>query len=602
MTTTTSIPKTFTLASRYNWDTILDVVDTVAFDCENNGHLNLFDEGVIITGFSVAAKVKGVIISEYFPTHHRRGTNYAREVWEPVLRKLITKKVIMHNAKIDMRMAAMLLGEPGIAPFKEFYDTTRMCHMVNENRPAAYSLENCCQLYLGYPGKVRSFEFNALMDVYGWAGIAPMEIREYAEADSEATYKLWEVVAAKLQAEAGAENIKYWKKIELPNFKVLYKMQTLGVAVDLEFCKEWEERSERELYKIRQELGFDPAKPSQLKPVIYEELGLPVILNKKPNKQGIRMPTLDRAAMERYELMMEHLDNPIARKVIEYRGWNKALTSYYRPYQEKVDPDGRLRPDYASHGTVTGRFACSNPNLQQIPKEVENKPWSEHVKKAFIPIEGHELWEFDYSQLELRLGAAFGNDQKLLEIFNDPSDRDIFSEMAASMGWTRNDTKTFVYSVDYGAGKGRVSDVFGVSKDKAQQLINEFYETYRGLGRINDLSKAEAESTSRLRLWSGRYRHFESREEGYKAFNSLIQGGSADLVKTVMNNIHRELPEVRMLLQVHDSLWFELPVSQRDQLKRDIARIMENPFPDNDRVVFKVDGHRVGGNRYARAA
>lgn len=588
--------------SRYNWDTILDTVDIVSFDCENNGHLNLFDEGVIVTGFSVAAKIKGVIVSEYFPVAHGRGTNYHRSVWEPVLRKLITKKVIMHNAKLDMRMAAMLLGEPDIAPFKDFFDTTRMCHMVNENRPAAYTLENCCQLYLGYPGKVKSFEFNALMAVYGWAKIAPTEIREYAEADAEATYKLWEVVAAKLQAEAGAENIKYWKTLEMPNFQTLYHMNSLGVAVDLEFCKEWEERSERAMYKIREELGFDPAKPSQLKPVIYETLGLPVILNKKPDKNGVRNPTLDKSAMERYDLMMEHSGNPIARKIIEYRGWNKALTSYYRPYQEKVDPDGRIRPDYASHGTVTGRFACSNPNLQQIPKETENKPWSAQVKSCFIPIEGHELWEFDYSQLELRLGAAFGNDQKLLSIFNDPSDRDIFSEMAASMGWTRNDTKTFVYSVDYGAGKGRVSDVFGVSKAKAQELIDEFYETYPGLGRINGVSKAEVENTRRLRLWSGRYRHFESSEEGYKAFNSLIQGGSADLVKRVMNNLRRELPELRMLLQVHDSLWFELPKQKLEGLKSDIVRIMESPFPDNDRVVFKVDGKQVGGNRYARIA
>lgn len=578
----------------YNWDLMLDEAEFVALDTENNGHLNLFDEGVVTTGFSLTVKRKGVYFSEYFPANHVRGTNYSRDYWEPILRKAITKKVIMHNAKHDMRSVAMLLGDESVAPFKEFFDTTRMCHMVNENRPAMYSLENCCQLY-GVPGKVKSFEFEALMKVFGWAKISPMEIREYAEGDTEATYKLWEVVAAKLAAEAGAENIKYWKTLEMPNFKVLYRMNTLGVRVDLDFCKEWEERSEREMYKIRQELGFDPAKPSQLKPVIYDELKLPVILNRKPNKQGIRMPTLDKTAMERYELMMEHMNNPIARRIIEYRGWNKALTSYYRPYQEKVDPDGRIRPDYASHGTVTGRFACSNPNLQQIPKETENKPWSAQVKQCFVPDPGYELWEFDYSQLELRLGAAFGNDTKLLEIFNDPSGRDIFTEMALEMGWPRQDTKTFVYSVDYGAGKGRVADVFGVSKEKAQRLIDDFYESYPGLGRINGRSKAEAESTGRLRLWSGRYRHFESREEGYKAFNSLIQGGSADLVKRVMNNIAAELPELRMLLQVHDSLWFEIPKARLEEYKTAIVRIMENPFPDNDRVTFKVDGHRVGG-------
>jgi DNA polymerase-1 len=589
--------QTSLVASKYNWDAILDGVDIVSLDTENNGHLNLFDDGVVTTGFSIATRFKGVMVKEYFPVAHSRGTNYDREVWEPILRRVITKKVLMHNAKHDMRSVAMILGEPDVAPFEQFFDTTRMCHMVNENYPKSYTLENCCQKYLGYPGKVKSIEFTALMSVYGWAGIAPSEIREYAEADAECTYLLWEIVAQKLQSEAGAENIKYWKGLEMPNFKTLYKMNTLGVAMDLDFCKEWEERSERELYKLRQELGFDPGKPTQLKPVIYDELKLPVILSKKSGN-----PTLDRAAMERYDVMMEHNGNPLARKIIEYRGWTKALTSYYRPYQEKVDPDGRMRPSYASHGTVTGRFACSGPNLQQIPKEVENKPWSEKVKSCFIPMEGYELWEFDYSQLELRLGAAFGNDTKLLSIFNDPTGRDIFAEMSKEMGWSRDNTKKFVYSVDYGAGKGRVSDVFGVSLAKGQSLIDEFYEAYPGLARINAKSKHEAETTGRLRLWSGRYRHFETSADGYKAFNSLIQGGAADLVKNVMNKINTLLPEVRMLLQVHDSLWFELPKARVEEYKAAIVAIMENPFPDNDHIVFKVDGHRVGGDRYAMAA
>lgn len=582
------------MAAKYNWLHLLDQSEFVALDTENNGHLNLFDQDLVTHGFSITVKINGAYFSEYFPVAHSRGTNYAREVWEPVIRKVITKKVIMHNAPHDMRSVADMLGEPDVAPFKEFFDTTKMCHMVNENYPKVYSLENCCKLYLGYPGKVKSFEFEALMKAFGWARISPMEIREYAEGDTEATYKLWEVIAGKLAAEAGAENIKYWKGIEMPNQKVLYRMKTLGVSIDLDFCKEWEERSERELYKLREELGFDPGKPTQLKPVIYDELKLPVIKNKKTGQ-----PTLDRAAMERYDVMMEVSNNPLAKKIIQYRGWTKALTSYYRPYQEKVDWDGRLRPTYKSHGTLTGRFACADPNLQQIPKETEKKPWSAQVKSCFIPIEGHELWEFDYSQLELRLGAAFGNDTKLLEIFNDPTGRDIFTEMSAEMGWPRDSTKTFVYSVDYGAGKGRVSDVFGVSLEKAQSLIDDFYIAYPGLGFINQKSKAEAEGTGRLRLWSGRYRHFNGKEEGYKAFNSLIQGGAADMVKLVMNKIHAELPEVRMLLQVHDSLWFELPTARRDEYIVAIKNIMENPWPDNDRVIFKVDGHRVGGNRFA---
>jgi len=515
----------------------------------------------------------------------------------------MAKKVIAHNVKFDMRSARMLLDEDIEKPFDYFFDTTRLSHMVNEEAMGLedgpkkkWSLENCCQ-YFGIPGKVKSPLFLAYLKVYGYDGIAPSEIREYAEADAVAAYRLWERTTLLLGKEEGAENREYWKNIEMPNYKVLYKMNTLGVKVDLDRCKEWEERCQQNLQEIREELGFDPAKPTELKPVIYDVLGLPVIYAKRKGKEPTA--TLDAKAMDRYDVMLEKLGNPIAKKIVQYRGWNKALTSYYRPYQEHVCPDGRIRPDFATHGTVNGRFACSKPNLQQIPKDSENKPWVKDVKSCFIPEQGYELWEFDYSQLELRMGAAFGNDQKLLAILNDKN-RDIFTEIAAEMGWERFLTKTFVYSVDYGAGPQRVSDIFGVDKQKAKQLIEDFYEAYPGLGRANEKAKLEAETTGRVRLWSGRYRHFSRRSDSFKAFNSKIQGGSADLVKTVMNNISRELPEVRMLLQVHDSLWFELPTGKLDYYKTQIEAIMSNPFPGEDRVNFFVEGKRVGG--YALAA
>lgn len=593
------------------WMELLEEAEYVGFDTENNGHLQLFDEGVRINGFSICVKRGTEYFAEYFPCNHRRGTNYSRDYWAPILRKVISKKVIAHNVKFDMRSARMLLMSDIDKPFDYFFDTTRMCHMVNEEAMGledgakkAWSLENCCQ-HWGVPGKVQSALFKAYLAIYGYDGIAPTEIREYAEADAIAVYKLWEVVSRLLAKEPGATNIKYWKEIEMPNYKVLYDMNTLGVKVDIDKCKEWEEKCEKELYSLRNELGFDPAKPTELKPVLYDQLGLPVLYGKRRQKDGsVKLtPTTDKQAMERYDVMLEKLGNPLAKKIIAYRGWNKALTSYYRPYQEHVCPDGRIRPDFATHGTVNGRFACSKPNLQQIPKTDEDleltKPWSAHVKECFIPEVGYELWEFDYSQLELRLGAAFGNDTKLLAILNDPS-RDLFTEIASEMGWPRFKCKTFVYSIDYGAGKGRVSDIFGVSEDQAKLLIAEFYEKYPGLGYANQYAKSEAETDGRVRLWSGRYRHFSRRKDSFKAFNSKIQGGAADLVKKAMNDIKRELPEVRMLLQVHDSLWFEFPKDKVEQYKRDVARIMSNPFPEEDRIKFFVDGHPVGG--YALAA
>lgn len=596
-----------------NWLGVLEKAEYVAFDTENNGHINLFDDGVIITGFSICVKVENEYLAEYFPVAHGRGLNYDRSVWEPILRLAISKKVIAHNVNFDARSARMLLDEDLDKPFDYFFDTTNMAHLVNENLfdskqrgpLSTPSLENCCKYFLGYAGKEKSVIFKALLAAYGWHGIAGSEIREYGESDAIAAYKLWEKLASLLAKEPDADNINFWKKIEMPNMKVLYNMKTLGVGIDEEFCKEWEERCDREMYKLREDMGFDPAKPTQLKPIIYDVLKLPVILNKKT-----KQPTLDKAAMEVYDIMLEGMENPIAKQISQYRGWSKASSSYYSAYLRWVDSDGRLRPDFKSHGTLNRRYACVNPNLQQIPKtddeKLLSKPWSAHVLECFVPIEGYELWQFDYSQLELRMGAAFGNDKKLLDVFNDPADRDIFSEMAAEMGWGRQETKGFVYSIDYGAGAGRIADVFKLGNNskglaKAKEYIDDFYEQYPGLGRANRKAKFEAESTGRLRYWAGHYRHFNGREEGYKAFNSKIQGGSADLVKKVMNTIARERPDIRMVSQVHDALWFELPTASIEQDKRDIIRIMEDPFDGEDMVTFKVDGQRIGGKTFARS-
>lgn len=135
---------------------------------------------------------------------------------------------------------------------------------------------------------------------------------------------------------------------------------------------------------------------------MIDELKLPVV--KRSPKTGA--PSFDKEAMTIYDEMLEHRDNPTANLIKQYRGWQKSVTSNYLPYVELLSLDGRLRPNYKLHGTKTGRMSCEKPNLQQIPR-VSNKPWNGKMKAAFIPEDDFELWEFDYSQLELRLGTAY---------------------------------------------------------------------------------------------------------------------------------------------------------------------------------------------------
>ena len=335
--------------------------------------------------------------------------------------------------------------------------------------------------------------------------------------------------------------------------------------------------------------------------------GLPPIMRERKKKDPetgewvkTYTQTFDSAAMAEYEKMLEKHPAPLAEYILGYRGWQKASTAFYSAYLRFVSQDGRLRPTYHHHkdseegGTVTGRLSCSKPNLQQIPRSGD-KPWNGNVKKAFKPLDGYSLYEVDYSQLELRLGTVYAEEPSLIQTFNEG--RDIFEEMSKAIGQTRQDTKTFVYMTQYGAGAANIAKVLRITQEEAEDMRDTYYATYPGFRRINQLVKRRVEQTKKIRIWSGRYRHFLSPKDGFKAMNSMIQGGSADIVERQMVRVFHEVDqksnnEVRMLLTVHDSVWFEIKDGTEDKWLPQITGIMEDVGALNEGfnvVKFAVD-------------
>jgi DNA polymerase-1 len=285
--------------------------------------------------------------------------------------------------------------------------------------------------------------------------------------------------------------------------------------------------------------------------------------------------------MALYERDLELLENPTAGLIKEYRGWSKACAVAYEGYPALLSPDGRLRPNYKLHGTVTGRLSCEKPNLQQIPR-VSSKTWDGALKRLFIPAEGFELWEADYSQLELRLGAAYAGERSLIEEFSKP-DSDVFTRMANELGFSRGDTKTLTYTLQYGGGIKRLSDVFRVDAARADSIRSQYFNTYPGFRRLPQEAARKAKSRGYVKLWTGRRRHFENpEEEAHKAFNAVIQGGAAEIVKRTMLRLYESVdgPDCRMLLQVHDSVVFEIRSEMVESYTPRIKETMEAVTPD----------------------
>jgi DNA polymerase-1 len=297
--------------------------------------------------------------------------------------------------------------------------------------------------------------------------------------------------------------------------------------------------------------------------------------------------------MEEYEALLATMDDDRASLILEYRGYQKTVSSNYKPYRDLLSPDGRLRPNYKMHGTVTGRLSCEKPNLQQIPR-VSDKPWNGSLKQAFIAEPGFTLWEADYSQLELRLAAAYAREEELLEVFN--TGRDIFTEMAAKAGMARHDVKTRTYTIQYGGGARRLSQVFGVTLEEGMAIRDQFFADYPGFRRMSQNASSKCRTQGFLRYWSNRRRHFrDPQNEAHKAFNSVIQGGAAEIVKHTMLRTAKVANDndCRMLLQVHDSIVFEIRNRAEDHYCPLIQETMEQVVPDFG-VKFAVDIHKWG--------
>jgi DNA polymerase-1 len=419
-------------------------------------------------------------------------------------------------------------------------------------------------------------------------------MRAYGGNDSHITLELAEVVIEKAFKEVPPE---YWLKQKMPLMEVVRQMQKRGVRIDVEYTKKMLDESINAMADYKELLDdFNPGSFNDMNELLCNRLGLPPIIkeftkvNKETKKkEKVRRQTFNAAAMAEYEVMLERMDSsdPTAHYILAYRGWQKAK-GFYEAYLNFLSPDGRLRPSYKHHkdeddgGTITGRLSCAEPNLQQIPKVTDvkdNKPWREGIKKAFIPRAGYELWEIDYSQLELRLGTAYAKEPSLISVFEEG--RDIFSEMAEALGMERQATKTLVYSMQYGAGIDRLMNALGLTETKARETRSNYFKTYPGFKRKSDQAKLEAEKYRSSELWTKRKRHYVSRGDSYKAWNSVMQGGAADIMERTMVRVFNEVDQVsndecRMLLQVHDSIIFEIKTGTADKWIPECKRVMED--------------------------
>ena len=392
-------------------------------------------------------------------------------------------------------------------------------------------------------------------------------------------------------------------ELEMPLVRVLYLMEHEGIEVDASHLKDLSDKFEIELksltskiYKLAGE-EFNIKSPSQLSAILFEVLKLPTKRIKK-TKTG-----LSTAASELEKLWDTHKIIPLISK---YREFAKMKSTYVDALPELIESDGRIHSSFNQTVTATGRLSSSDPNLQNIPVRTE---LGREIRNAFTAKHGYTLVACDYSQFELRLAAVMAKDNAFIRAFQEGADihtrtaAEILDKSETEIGkHERHAAKSINFGILYGMGPRNLARSSGLSKEEAKGFIDKYFELHPGIASYIDGMKEKAHTVEYVETLFGRRRYLPDINSGMQmlraaaermAVNMPIQGTQADLVKMAMLKmqawIEKSDLDIKMLLQVHDELVFEI---KNDDVKKAIVKIkkiMEGVWSSGVPLIVDVD-------------
>ncbi|MGH8530671.1 MAG: DNA polymerase I [Nevskiales bacterium] len=465
------------------------------------------------------------------------------------------------------------------------YDTMLESYVLNATA-TRHDMDSLAEKYLGY--KTISFQ-----DVAGkgknqltFNQIELDKATTYAAEDADITLRLHEMLYPLLSATPPLQ--KLFDEVEMPLVPVLIAMECYGVLLNLALLKkisaELATRMDELQASAYREAGqeFNLNSPPQLQTLLFEKLQLPVIA-KTPKGQ----PSTNEEVLE--QLAEQH---PLPRLILDYRALSKLRSTYTEALPQQINSrTGRVHTSYHQAVAATGRLSSSDPNLQNIPiRTAEGR----RIRQAFIAPKGNTLLSVDYSQIELRLMAHFSKDPKLQQAFHDG--RDIHQATAAEVfglsidevkGEQRRAAKAINFGLIYGMSAFGLARQLAIGRKEAQEYIERFFARYPGVRDFMEATKTQAREQGfvetlfgrRLYLTEINSRNPQQRQYAERtAINAPLQGTAADLIKLAMIDLHSWLAEhaadVKMTMQVHDELLFELPTKMAAGLAPQIATRM----------------------------
>jgi len=563
------------------WLKALTSAKLIAFDTETTS-LDYMQAELVGVSFSIeAGKAAYVPVSHQYPgAPQQLSRNHVLEKLKPLLENQKLKKV-GQNLKYDMSVLARYDIElKGIA-----FDTMLESYVL-DSTGSRHNMDALAEKYLSH--KTIHFE-----DIAGkgkkqltFDQIDLEQAGPYAAEDADITLRLHQAIWPKLELEPRLADVL--QAMEVPLLSVLSRIERNGVRIDTGMLKRHGNELGKRLHELEQQAysiagrEFNMGSPKQIGQIFFEELELPVIAKTPKGAPSTAEHVLQELADQGHEL---------PGIILEHRGLSKLKSTYVDALPKMVNPQtGRVHTSYHQAVAATGRLSSSDPNLQNIPVRTEE---GRRIRKAFIPADGHIMVAADYSQIELRIMAHLSADAGLLKAFSEGLD--VHAATAAEVFGVdsiedvtpeqRRSAKAVNFGLIYGMSAFGLAKQLDIGRAEAQGYVDLYFDRYPGVKEFMDKTRESAHEKGYVETLFGRRlylpeinsRNGMRRQAAERtAINAPMQGTAADIIKRAMlavdSWIQHKQPQLKMLMQVHDELVFEI---HQDELEISIESIRQ---------------------------
>ncbi len=572
------------MASFDRWFARLEQAELFAFDTETTS-LDYMQAEIVGLSFAIEAGE-----AAYLPVAHdypgapdQLSRERILERFKPLLENPNQAKV-GQNLKYDMSVLARYgIEMQGIA-----FDTMLESYIYNSTG-SRHDMDSLSQNYLGLPttkfeqvaGKgAKQLTFNQ---------VDLEQAAPYAAEDADITLRLHQHLWPKLESEPALASLL--KEIEMPLVPLLSRIERTGVLIDSQMLAKQGQEQAIKLHELEQRAyeiagrNFNLNSPKQIGQIFFEELELPVISKTPKGAPSTAESVLQALADQGHEL---------PQVILQHRTLSKLKSTYVDKLPKMIDPDtGRVHTSYHQAVAATGRLSSSDPNLQNIPIRSEE---GRRIRQAFIAEPGYKIVAADYSQIELRIMAHLSADPGLLEAFAQGADihrataSEVFTTPLESVTTEqRRSAKAINFGLIYGMSAFGLAKQLDIGRNEAQAYVDLYFERYPGVKAYMDRIRLQAHDNGYVETLYGRRlylpeinsRNGQRRQAAERtAINAPMQGTAADIIKRAMLSVDQwicqEQPPVRILMQVHDELVFEVKEDVLEQVTRKINELMSS--------------------------